>query len=100
MVLALTLFFTALNLLEAMLPSLVSKCAPAAARGAAVGVNASMQFLGAFVGATAAGYLSQHAGGTSVFILGVSLTLGWLAASVTMAAPPARYRTNYSMGET
>ncbi len=100
MVVALTLFFTALNLLEAMLPSLVSKCAPENARGAAVGVNASMQFLGAFVGATAAGYLSQHAGGTSVFILGVGLTLVWLAASATMAAPAARFRTNYSMGET
>jgi len=100
MVVALTLFFTALNLLEAMLPSLVSKCAPEAARGAAVGVNASMQFLGAFVGAAAGGFLSQHAGSGAVFMLGVGLTLVWLAASATMAAPPARYRTNYSMGET
>ena len=99
-VVALTLFFTALNLLEAMLPSLVSKCAPADARGAAVGVNASMQFLGAFVGAAAGGYLSQHAGGAAVFMLGVGLTLVWLAAAATMAAPPARFRTNYSMGET
>jgi len=100
MVVALTLFFTALNLLEAMLPSLGSKCAPEAARGAAVGVNASMQFLGAFVGAAAGGFLSQHAGSGAVFMLGVGLTLVWLAASATMAAPPARYRTNYSMGET
>ena len=97
---ALTLFFAALNLLEAMLPSLVSKCAPADARGAAVGVNSSMQFLGAFVGAAAGGFLSQHAGSTAVFMLGVGLTVVWLAASATMAAPPARYRTNYSMGET
>ena len=55
---------------------------------------------GAFVGAAAGGYLSQHADGTAVFVLGVGLTLAWLAASATMAAPPARYRTNYSMGET
>jgi len=100
MVVALTLFFTALNLLEAMLPSLVSKCAPEEARGAAVGVNASMQFLGAFVGAAAGGFLSQHAGTGAVFMLGVGLTLVWLAASATMTAPPARYRNNYSMGET
>jgi len=100
MVVALTLFFTALNLLEAMLPSLVSKCAPVEARGAAVGVNASMQFLGAFVGAAAGGFLSQHAGTGAVFMLGVGLTLVWLAASATMSAPPARYRNNYSMGET
>ncbi|MEO6565100.1 MAG: MFS transporter [Casimicrobiaceae bacterium] len=100
MVVALTLFFTALNLLEAMLPSLVSKCAPEEARGAAIGVNASMQFLGAFVGAAAGGFLSQHAGTGAVFMLGVGLTLVWLAATATMTAPPARYRHNYSMGET
>jgi MFS family permease len=98
--LCLTLFFTALNLLEAMLPSLVSKCAPADARGAAIGVNASVQFLGAFVGAAAGGLLAEHAGGASVFILGVALTALWLVASATMAAPPARYSNSLSMGET
>ena len=97
---ALTLFFAALNLLEAMLPSLISKCAAADLRGTAVGVNSSLQFLGAFVGAAAGGFLSQHAGNTAVFMLGAGLTLIWLAASATMAAPPAHYRSNYSMGET
>ena len=62
----LTLFFAALNLLEAILPALVSKCAPREARGAAIGVNSSVQFLGAFAGAAAGGWLSEHAGGASV----------------------------------
>jgi MFS family permease len=97
---ALVLFFAALNLLEALLPSLVSKCAPADARGAAIGVNSSMQFLGAFVGAATGGWLAEHAGGPSIFILGVVLTALWLAASATMATPPSRYHSNYSMGET
>jgi MFS family permease len=97
---ALTLFFAALNLLEAMLPSLVSKCAPADARGAAVGVNSTAQFLGAFVGAAAGGWLAQHVGDVSVFIFCAALTAAWLLASATMAAPPARYRANYTMGET
>jgi MFS family permease len=97
---SLTLFFAALNLLEAMLPSLVSKCAPADARGAAIGVNASMQVLGAFVGAALGGFLAEHLGGASVFVLGVALTALWLGASATMAAPPARYRNSLSMGET
>jgi predicted MFS family arabinose efflux permease len=96
----LTLFFAALNLLEAILPALVSKCAPAEARGAAIGVNSSMQFLGAFAGAAAGGWLSEHMGGASVFILGVALTGMWLIATATMAAPHARFGTNYSMGET
>ncbi len=97
---ALTLFFAALNLLEAMLPSLVSKCAPADARGAAVGVNSTAQFLGAFVGAAAGGWLAQHVGNASVFIFCAVLTAAWLLASATMVAPPARYRANYNMGET
>jgi MFS family permease len=96
----LTLFFAALNLLEAILPALVSKCAPPEARGAAIGVNSSLQFLGAFAGAAAGGWLSEHMGGASVFILGVALTGVWLIATATMAAPRARYASNYSMGET
>ena len=58
----LTLFFAALNLLEAILPALVSKSAPADARGAAIGVNSSMQFLGAFAGAAAGGTHQRRAG--------------------------------------
>lgn len=96
----LTLFFAALNLLEAIVPALVSKYAPAEARGAAIGVNSSMQFLGAFAGAAAGGWLSEHAGGAAVFILGVALTGVWLIATATMATPRARYASNYSMGET
>ena len=97
---ALTLFFAALNLLEAMLPSLVSKCAPADARGAAIGVNSSAQFLGAFAGATAGGWLADHAGDASVFVFGVALSALWLAACATMTAPSASTRANLSMGET
>lgn len=97
---ALTLFFAALNLLEAMLPALVSKCAPPEARGAAIGVNSSAQFLGAFAGAAAGGWLADHAGDAWVFIFGMALTALWIAASATMAAPPVYNRGNYSMGET
>jgi MFS family permease len=96
---ALTAFFTALNLLEAMLPSLVSKYARAEARGAAIGVNSSAQFLGAFVGAAIGGWLADHAGNASVFIFCAALVAMWLVATATMA-PLARYATNYSMGET
>jgi len=96
---ALTAFFTALNLLEAMLPALVSKYAASDARGAAIGVNSSAQFLGAFVGAAAGGWLAEHAGNTAVFAFCVALTALWLAATATMSSP-ARYATNYSMGET
>jgi MFS family permease len=96
---ALTIFFAALNLLEAMLPSLVSKYAAAQARGAAIGVNSSAQFLGAFAGAAIGGWLADHAGITAVFLFCLGLTVAWLAATATMA-PPGRPAPNYSMGET
>lgn len=97
---ALTLFFAALNLLEAMLPSLVSKCASIDARGAAIGVNSSVQFMGAFVGAAVGGWLADHAGDTSVFLFCVTMSALWLAASATMTVPTPYNRGNYSMGET
>jgi predicted MFS family arabinose efflux permease len=96
---AMTAFFAALNLLEAMLPSLVSKYAGAEARGAAIGINSSAQFLGAFVGAAAGGWLADHASSAAVFGFCALLVLFWLAATATMT-PPSGYATNYSMGET
>lgn len=97
---ALTLFFAAFNLLEATLPSLISKYAPEEIRGTAVGVYSCLQFLGTFAGGLAGGWLAQHFGAASVFVLGVALSAIWFAASATMTVPPARYRSNYSMGET
>ena len=55
-VVALTLFFVAINLLEAMLPSLVSKFAPVEAKGTAMGVYSSSQFIGAFSGGLLGGW--------------------------------------------
>lgn len=100
LVAGLVVFFTAFNLLEATLPSLVSKYAPAALKGTAVGVYSSVQFLGTFVGAAAGGWLAQHHGAVAVFGFGIVLTLVWLTASATMAPPPALRPGNYSMGET
>ena len=97
---ALVVFFTAFNLLEATLPSLVSKFAPAALKGTAVGVYSSVQFLGTFVGAAAGGWLSQWHGPAAVFGFCLVLTALWLAVSATMTAPPAYNQRSYSMGET
>ena len=50
MPLTLWIFFVGFNALEAMLPSLVSRVAPAADKGSAIGVYNTLQFLGVFVG--------------------------------------------------
>jgi MFS family permease len=96
----LVVFFTAFNLLEAKLPSLISKFAPVDAKGTAVGVYSSVQFFGTFVGAAIGGWLSQHYGSTSVFAFCLLLTVCWLVVGASMAPVPAYNRGNYSMGET
>jgi MFS family permease len=86
---ALLLFFVAFNLLEAMLPSLISKTAPLAAKGTAMGVYSSVQFLGAFVGAGMGGFLMQHFGGNAVLIFAMVLLLLWLLVASGMRSPAA-----------
>lgn len=58
-VIALLVYFTAFNLLEALMPSMVSRMSPAGARGAAMGVYSSGQFFGAFAGGLVGGGLSS-----------------------------------------
>ena len=84
---ALTMVFTAFNILEASLPSLISKIAPLASKGTAMGVFSSMQFLGAFVGASVGGVLMQCFGGNAVFVFALVLLLLWLAVASTMQIP-------------
>jgi len=86
---SLLMFFIAFNLLEAMLPSLVSKTAPLAAKGTAMGVYSSVQFLGAFVGATAGGFLMQFFGGNAVLIFAMVLLALWLWVASGMQSPAA-----------
>lgn len=86
---ALLLFFIAFNLLEAMLPSLISKTAPLAAKGTAMGIYSSVQFMGAFVGASAGGFLMQHFGGNAVLIFAMVLLLLWLVVASGMHSPAA-----------
>ncbi|MDR0247621.1 MAG: MFS transporter [Burkholderiales bacterium] len=83
LVVALLVFFTAFNLLEATLPALVSKQAPVALKGTATGVYSSLQFLGVFIGAAAGGALAQHWGDMAVFALCLGLSLLWLIANLT-----------------
>jgi len=90
--LSLLIFFAAFNVLEATLPSLISKIAPLDAKGTAMGVYSSVQFFGAFFGATAGGFIMQHFGGNAVFIFAIALLLLWLLVSVGMK-PPLAVRT-------
>lgn len=57
LLLGLGLFFIAFNVMEALLPSWLSKAAPIQSKATAMGVNASGQFLGAFFGGILGGQL-------------------------------------------
>ena len=80
-------FFVAFNVLEAMLPSLVSRIAPASARGTAIGVYNTTQALGLFAGGAAGGALMQHYGESSVFVFGLGLVALWLLIAAPMRVP-------------
>ncbi|MGC8120941.1 MFS transporter [Marinobacter sp. VGCF2001] len=80
-------FFMAFNLLEASLPSLISKEAPAASKGTAMGVYSTSQFFGAFLGGALGGYLLQGAGVAGVLWLMAGVLLLWLLTALTMPAP-------------
>lgn len=83
-------FFVAFNILEASQPSLVSRIAPAAARGSAMGVYNTLQAIGLFSGAAAGGWLTQHLGASYVFLLASILSLAWLIIAFTMRNLPRR----------
>ena len=91
---SLVIFFAGFNVLEAKLPALVSRAAPAESRGAATGVYSSVQFLGTFFGAAAGGTIAQHGGFVAVLVTCLAITVAWLAAAWNMndfvpAASPA-----------
>lgn len=78
----LLLFYIGFNYLEACLPALISRRAPAASKGAAMGVYATAQFLGAALGGALGGRLYQSFGVTGVFGLGAFVAVLWLLSSL------------------
>jgi len=84
---AIALFFAGFNVMEASLPSLVTKAAPPAAKGTATGIYSSSQFLGIFVGGVLGGWVQQSAGRASVFAWSGGLALVWLLVAATMKRP-------------
>ena len=84
---ALAVFFSGFNVMEASLPSLITKVAPLDAKGTAMGLYSSLQFLGIFAGGVVGGWANQHGGSAAVFALAGALALAWLIVAVTMAQP-------------
>jgi predicted MFS family arabinose efflux permease len=104
------LFFTGFNLLEATLPSMISKIAPPDLKGTAMGIYSTAQFLGAFAGGTGAGFLVGQYGHDAVFTYCGVVALLWFIVALGMRPPrhlssrlenvrdiPAEAMTDFSM---
>ena len=87
LVLAMLGFFTAFNFLEASLPSMVSRTAPADRRGTAMGAFTTSQFIGAFVGGLGGGWVYARFELDVVFLLCATLAAAWLLIAVGMTPP-------------
>lgn len=87
MVATLFVFFTAFNLLEATLPSLISKIAFAGGKGTAMGVYSSSQFFGAFCGGLLGGFIWDSYGLSSVFLMCGGVLFIWFLVAFGMKSP-------------
>ena len=86
-VIMLFVFFTAFNLLEAMLPSLISRVAPADCRGTAMGFYSSAQFAGVFLGGVLGGVLHGLYGLHAIFLVSAAGAVLWLLLAFSMSRP-------------
>jgi len=82
------LFFLAFNVMEAILPSLISKESPAGYKGTAMGLYSTSQFIGVAIGGSLGGYVYGNAGADAVFLLCAAIAVVWLLVSATMTEPP------------
>ncbi len=84
----LQIFFIGFNVMEALLPSLISKESPPGYKGTAMGIYSTSQFIGVAIGGSLGGLLYSLGGGALVFGGCAALALVWLGVSLTMAEPP------------
>tara|TARA_B110000240_G_scaffold182927_1_gene216191 strand:- start:165 stop:1523 length:1359 start_codon:yes stop_codon:yes gene_type:complete len=85
--LMLLLFFAAFNLLEATLPSWLSKLCPVGNRGTAMGIYSTSQFFGAFAGGLAGGWSMHQFGLDGLFVTISLVLLAWAFVSTGLQSP-------------
>ena len=80
-------YFAAFNLLEAFLPSWLSKVSPAGNRGTAMGIYSTCQFLGTFMGGVLGGWGLSSFGADGLLILLAAMLLVWVILATQMSSP-------------
>ena len=87
----LVVFFAGFNIMEASLPSLVTKTASAGSTGTATGIYSSSQFLGIFAGGVIGGWVHEAAGTPAVFLFAAAVAIVWLLVAASMRSPALGY---------
>jgi predicted MFS family arabinose efflux permease len=73
----LAVYFLGFNLLEAAMPSLLSRITGSQGRGRRLGIYSTFQFLGAFFGGVAGGWLLGEYGSEVALLVAAGVTLAW-----------------------
>jgi MFS family permease len=98
-VIAMVVFFWGFNLLEASMPSLVSKITDPRTKGISMGVYSSSQFLGAFFGGLIAGLLTENFDRNAVFLFAFIMFLIWFLVAFSMKTPASYKTITVSLGQ-
>lgn len=84
LVVLVVMFFTAFNYLEATMPSILSRLAPAGVKGSVMGIYSSSQFLGAFAGGVVGGVIAAKFGEQAIFLVMAILSVLWFTGTLGM----------------
>jgi len=98
LVILVLLFFTAFNYLEATMPSILSRIAPAGVKGSVMGIYSSSQFMGAFAGGVLGGAIASRFGENMIFLVMACMGLLWFIAASGMK--PLKKSKSYSFSTT
>ncbi|EGZ46673.1 MFS transporter [Neisseria wadsworthii] len=94
----LVFYFIGFNILEASMPSLVSKIAPSELKGTAMGVYNTLQSIALFVGGAIGGLLFHQSGYTGVFIFCSALMILWFTIALFAPAPKPVKNVSFKVG--
>ena len=87
-----TLFFICFNILEATLPGLISRSAPKADKGLALGVYNTTQSFGLFAGGALGGWIAQNYCAEAVFFASSFAMLLWFMLARGLREPGSQHK--------
>ena len=94
-----SVFFIGFNYLEANIPALVSSIAPAGNKGSAMGIYASFQFFGAFLGGIISGLMISSFSTTALYTLCILIGVIWLVIISTLSHHQQLKRVTLSLNQ-